>query len=169
MLVSTQASEKRKKRPKAGSAGSNSGEPWEDCRQSLAAFTKVLGCLGTRSDVVLVACNEVQLREMHVGLALDTGEAYPEAAALYHRAASSVGCLDKFDQEVLLGEFDRIATKEGYKMDLLRRAYGSKLNAKQLSFLEAEFVFAATFPHDYAPIEAIRLMPKPLREVGWLA
>ena len=162
LLVSTQASEKRKKRPKAGSAGSNSGEPWEDCLTSIAAFTKVLGCLGTRSDVVLVACNEVQLREMHVGLALDTGEAYPEAAALYHRAASSVGCLDKFDQEALLDVFDQIATKEGYKMDLLQRAYGSKLNAKQLSFLEDEFVFAATFPHDYAPIEAIRLMPKPL-------
>ena len=111
---------------------------------------------------MLVACNEVQLREMHVGLALDTGEAYPEAAALYHRAASSVGCLDGFDQEALLDVFDQIATKEGYKMDLLRKAYGSKLNANQLSFLEAEFVFAATFPHDYAPIEAIRLMPKPL-------
>ena len=162
LLVSTQAQKLRLKRSKASSAGSNAGEPWGNCRNSLASFTKVLECLGERSDVVLVACNAEQFREMHVGYSFDTGEAHPEAVALYERAASSVGCLDVFDQEALLGEFDQIATKEGYKMDLLRKAYGSKLNDDQLSFLEDEFVFAATFPHDYAPIEAIRLMPKPL-------
>ena len=163
MLVSTQASKKRKKRSKASStsSGSNSRVPFENCTKIISKVMEGLAALGSVEGVDLVASDGRQLRPTHVGYNCIAKTAHPKAKALYDRAVQEVGALT-FDQEEVLRVFNRLAKEDGYLTEVLRDTYKGKLNEKQYSLLSKHVVFAATFPHDIAPMESIRLMPKAL-------
>jgi len=120
-----------------------------------------LAALGPVEGVHLVASDGMQLRPTQVGYDYNEKTAHPKAKALYNRAVQEVGVLT-FDQEEVLRVFNRLAKEDGYLTEVLRDTYEGKLNEKQYSLLSKHVVFAATFPHDIAPMESIRLMPKAL-------
>ena len=134
--------------------------PSENYTKIISAVTKRLAELGSVEASTSWPLME-QLRPTQVGYDCIAKTAHPKAKALYDRAVQEVG-VSMFDQEEVLRVFNRLATEDGYLTEVLRDTYKGKLNEKQYSFLSKHVVFAATFPHDIAPMESIRLMPKAL-------